>query len=150
MVPTNDIVEYARTWIGARWRHQGRGEGPDRGIDCVGLLYRTAVHFEMPVEDLIGYRRQPGKEFMRHIEKFSDRGRIDMNLNGAVGIFGDSVSPFHVGILAVDDQTGHTTVIHAEAHPKRRVHEQSFDAGTQSLRSRLLDVRLFRGVDYGQ
>ncbi len=73
-----------------------------------------------------------------------------MNLNGAVGIFGDTTSPFHAGIFAVDKLTGEITVIHAEAHPKRRVHEQSFNDGTQSLRSRLLGVRLFRGVDYGQ
>lgn len=150
MTTSNEIVEYARTWIGATWRHQGRGLGPDRGIDCVGLLYRTAVHFDLPVEDLIGYRRQPGKEFMRHIEKFSDKGSLDINLNGAVGIFGDTSSPFHAGIFAVDNLTGEVTVIHAEAHPKRRVHEQQFNAGTQSMKSRLLGVRLFQGVDYGQ
>lgn len=150
MTTTDEIVEYARTWIGAKWRHQGRGVGPDRGIDCVGLLYCTTVHFDLPAEDLIGYRRQPGRDFLRHIEKFSDLGSVSDNLHGAVGIFGDTVSPFHAGIFAVDKFTGAVTVIHAEAHPKRRVHEQPFEEGTQSLQTRLLGVRLFRGVDYGQ
>jgi cell wall-associated NlpC family hydrolase len=30
-----DVVDAARTWIGVRWKHQGRSRD---GIDCVGLV----------------------------------------------------------------------------------------------------------------
>jgi hypothetical protein len=142
MVSAEDIVKYARSWIGTRWTHQGRTE---KGIDCVGLLYKTAQHFNLPGEDILGYRRQPGREFLGHIKKFSLATRLP--INGAIGIFNDTVMPCHTGVFAVDS-TGHVTVIHAEAYPKRRVHEQDYNESSISLRSRLVDIRLFKEVTY--
>jgi|AACY02.12.fsa_nt_gi Cell wall-associated hydrolases (invasion-associated proteins) len=146
MVTGEDIVAYARGWIGARWRHQGRGHGRDRGIDCAGLLVRTAQHFGLPHEDLIGYRRDPGREFQVQIERYTDP--FDQPINGAIGIFTDTLMPCHTGIFAVDAK-GRVTVIHSECGLKRRCHEESYDLNTQSLKSRLRAIRLFREVDYG-
>lgn len=145
MTTQDDIVAYARTWIGARWRHQGRGIGPDRGIDCVGLLVVTAQRFGLPCEDMTGYRRDPGNQFTRQINLFSDPA--DMPIHGAIGIFSDSIAPCHTGIFAVAPN-GKVSVIHAQASPAGRVHEEFFDTSIPSLEDRLVEVRLFKGVTY--
>ncbi|QJA43163.1 hypothetical protein [Phaeobacter phage MD18] len=144
-VTADDIVAYARTWIGARWRHQGRGETADRGIDCAGLLVKTAEHFDLPHEDMMGYRRDPSRDFVRQIRRFTDPSK-DV-LHGAIGIFSDSVQPCHTGIFAVEN--GRITVIHSEASPRGRCHEQGFDNSTPSMKDRLVAIRLFKEVDYG-
>lgn len=145
MINQNDIVEYARSWIGTRWKHQGRCAA---GIDCAGLLVKTAEHFELPYEDLQGYGRQPNLAFLRQIRKYTIPVRPRTPIHGAIGIFNDSIMPCHTGIFAVDS-TGKVTVIHSESWPKRRVHEQLYVAGaTNSLRDRLVDIRLFKEVNY--
>lgn len=146
MVTDNDIVEYARTWIGTRWLHQGRSRS---GIDCAGLLVKTAEHFNLPGEDLQGYGRQPSNEFFRQIKRFTTPVRPRVPVHGAIGIFNDSIMPCHTGIFAVDSE-GKVTVIHSESWPKRRVHEQGYADSSQSLRDRLVDIRLFKGVAYGE
>lgn len=146
MITSNDIVAYARTWIGTRWVHQGRGPN---GIDCAGLLVQTAAHFDLPHEDLCGYGRAPNKAFYQQIKRYTLPVRPKTPINGAIGIFNDSIMPCHTGIFVVDS-TGRVTVIHAESWPKRRVHEQGYDDSLQSLQERLVDIRLFKGVDYVQ
>jgi hypothetical protein len=147
LVNPDDIVNYARTWVGARWKHQGRGEGSDRGIDCVGLLVRIAENFGLECTDIKGYRRTPGNEFLSHIEQFSDPAIHLGPLHGAIGIFNDSVMPCHTGVFAVA-RDGSVSVVHSEASNKRRCHEQPFNIGRPPLRGNLVDIRLFRGVDY--
>lgn len=61
------LIEEARTWIGVRFRHQGRSRA---GVDCVGILGNSAnargMVFELPTdydmrvdpERLIAYLRQ--------------------------------------------------------------------------------------------
>lgn len=145
MTTQDDIVRYARTWLGTRWVHQGRSR---QGIDCAGLLIKVAEHFELPHEDAQGYRRDPGRQFLRIIRKWSEPVQPKAPLHGAIGIFHDTTMPCHTGIFAVDSKTGVVTVIHSEAFPKRRVHEQIYSEGNQSLESRLVDIRKFRGVEY--
>jgi hypothetical protein len=144
MTKADDIVKYARTWVGAPWRHQGRGEGKNRGIDCAGLLIVTAKKFGLPYRDLQGYRRDPGYAFVENIHYSTDPHPEP--IHGAIGIFSDTVMPCHTGIFAVKD--GKITVIHSEVRPAGRVHEQPFDGVGLSLKSRLIEVRLFREVDY--
>lgn len=143
MTSANDIVNYARTWIGAPWRHQGRGEG--LGIDCAGLLVVTAQHFELPCEDMQGYRRNPSREFFRQIKRHTLVST--QVLHGAIGIFNDTSQPCHTGIFAVEN--GLITVIHSEAAPKGRCHEQEYNTTTPSMKDRLVAIRLFKEVDYG-
>jgi len=145
LTPAADIVAYARTWIGTRWVHQGR---TPQGIDCAGLLIKVAEHFELEHADMQGYRRDPGRAFLQHVKNYSDPIRPRVPMNGAIGIFHDTTMPCHTGIFAVDSETGLVTVIHAESFPKRRVHEQIYSEGNQSLESRLVDIRKFRGVEY--
>lgn len=144
-VTADEIVKYARTWIGAKWRHQGRGEGIHRGIDCAGLLIVTARHFDLPYGDMLGYRREPSREFVRNIK---DHSLPSMQiLHGAIGVFSDSVQPCHTGIFAVEN--GRVTVIHSEAAPKGQCHEQGYYDTSPSLKDRLVFIRLFKEVDYG-
>lgn len=144
MTTANDIVEYARSWIGTRWLHQGRGRN---GIDCAGLLIQTAQHFELPHEDMTGYRRAPDRAFLRQVKAQTIPARPRVPIHGAIGIFNDSIMPCHTGIFAVDSE-GRVTVIHSESWPKRRVHEQGYADSSISLRDRLVDIRLFKGVAY--
>ena len=144
MITPDDIVEYSRSWIGTRWLHQGRTR---TGIDCAGLLVETAKHFDLPYEDLQGYGRSPDKAFYRQIKKYTEPVRPRVPIHGAIGIFNDTIMPCHTGIFAVDSD-GRVTVIHSESWPKRRVHEQGYDDSSQSLRDRLVDIRLFKGVTY--
>lgn len=125
--------------------HQGRSA---QGIDCAGLLIKVAENFGLPHEDMRGYRRDPGREFLRQIRIYTDPVRPKEPLHGAIGIFHDTTMPCHTGIFAVDSKTGVVTVVHSEAFPKRRVHEQLYSEGNQSLESRLVDIRKFRGVEY--
>lgn len=146
MMPTSDeIVQYARTWLGVPWKHQGRSQ---RGVDCAGLLVMVADHFSLPYEDLMGYGRQPDGRFLEQIRKFTRPARPRRPLHGAVGVFNDSIMPCHTGIFAVDS-AGRITVIHAECWPKRRVCEQPYGVGAVGdLSERLVDIRLIHGVDY--
>lgn len=146
MTTPDQIVDYARGWIGTRWLHQGRTRN---GVDCAGLLVLTAQNFDLEHGDMIGYGRQPGKAFLRHIKNFTDPVRPRVPLHGAIGIFNDTIMPCHTGIFAVDSE-GRVTVIHSESWPKRRVHEQDYADSSLSLRDRLVDIRLFKGVAYGE
>lgn len=145
MVTGEDIVKYARTWRGTKWKHLGRDE---KGIDCVGLLVRVAEHFGLPHADLTTYTRYASPEFRRHIWKYSIPQRPRVPINGAVGIFNDTIMPCHVGIFAVDCH-GKVSVIHSAAYPSRRVVEQDYDAPYVSLKDRLVDIRLYKEVTYG-
>ena len=145
MITQNDIVDYARTWLGTRWVHQGRSA---QGIDCAGLLIKVAEQFSLPHADMQGYRRDPGRAFLQHVRDHTLPVKPRSPIHGAVGIFHDTTMPCHTGIFAVDSKTGVVTVIHSESFPKRRVHEQFYSEGNLSLESRLVDIRKFRGVDY--
>lgn len=147
MTNSDDIVKYARSLRGTKWVHQGRSV---HGVDCLGLLIMMKEKFpDIEGEDLLGYRRSPSKEFMRHMKASTDPVRPRVPVNGSIGIFHDTTMPCHIGIFAVDSTTGVITVIHSEAFPKKCVHEQLYTAGNMPLSGRLVDIRYFRGVNYG-
>ena len=128
MINPDEIVTYARSWIGEPWRHQGRGEFRGAGIDCAGLLVRICQEFDLPHADLKGYRRAPGKEFLKNINAHTLRATKINPPNGAIGIFTDQIMPCHTGVFAVGP-SGVVTVIHAEAYPAGAVHEEIFSGG---------------------
>jgi cell wall-associated NlpC family hydrolase len=55
-VSRREIIRVAREWIGAPYRHQGRGK---RGIDCVGLLIEVAAGVGHPVVAPHAYSTMP-------------------------------------------------------------------------------------------
>lgn len=59
-----DIVTYARTYLGVPFVHQGRNRA---GIDCGGLLVGVREGFGLPVKDLASYPRR-----IRDVDTFLD------------------------------------------------------------------------------
>lgn len=143
MIQGNDIVDYARTWIGVKWKHQGRLE---TGIDCAGLLIRICQNFGMPAVDRMGYSRAPDGSFKRAIEEQTLQGDKNNILHGSIGIFRDTALPCHTGIFTTDQNR--IMLIHSDASLSwRRVHEEEFIPGSK-LHKRLVSVRLFKDVEY--
>lgn len=107
MPSSNDYVEAARSYLGVRWRHQGR----DRmGVDCVGLLIVAGADLGIEIADKQGYRRSPDKDaFINHIRDNSVPA--DAPRPGTFGIFRDGNQPCHVGIFA--EMHGEVSLIHA-------------------------------------
>jgi len=117
----NDIVDYAKTLVGVKWRHLGRD--PARGIDCVGLPVLICLKFNIPHEDIRGYSRAPSPvKFLSYIRKNCvpvDRKDADHGDLLCVPE-GHTKSVCHVGILEIDS-TGVKWFIHAWAHPGKVV-----------------------------
>jgi len=145
-IKPQEIVDYARTWIGVRWRHQGRGNGPRRFIDCAGLMIRIMAHFGMAHQDAFGYTKQPCPEFITQVEKQTLPTVMNTHTVGAWAIFSDGLMPCHLGIMS--KRNGQHAIIHSECYPKMSTHESLYDMGTPSMKARIVDVRLFPGVAY--
>ncbi len=59
------LCDEARSWVGIRWRHQGRTR---RGIDCGGLIIavgETVLGRPLGWDDLSGYKRHPTGDSLR-------------------------------------------------------------------------------------
>lgn len=124
MTPTRQhIITYARTFLGVKWKHQGRD--PRFGLDCCGLLRVVAAEFHLTDFDLQAYERQPdGKT----LDEIMDRELVRIK-PGQAG-YGDIVSladrkwSCHVGLLA--DAAKPFSLIHAYAGA-RKVTENRLD-----------------------
>lgn len=133
-VSRQQVVEEARSWIDVRWKHQGRNRA---GIDCIGLVVMTMKAFDIPVEDLTGYRRSPNPAiFMTGIQSQLDL--CSQPLPGGVAIFREALQPCHVGIFAGTAEN--LTLIHGYA-PYGRVREEPF---TNQWPRLLVETRQFR------
>jgi cell wall-associated NlpC family hydrolase len=137
-MPSNlELVEQARTYLGTKWRHQGRNQ---MGVDCVGLVLCCLADLGLEAPDMQGYRRTPDPIFVDHIRANTDP--IMDKLPGTIGIFRDGNQPCHVGIFATKyDQP---SLIHAYAGTGI-VMEEPFIHHWPRL---LIEVRSFRGIDY--
>jgi cell wall-associated NlpC family hydrolase len=118
-VTRTDIVETARKYLGVRWRHQGRNE---LGIDCVGLIVRTAHDLGLSDYDSTNYkRRSTGLEFINHFRNNMREKSFAERKPGDVILFRDDVYPCHCGI--VGQQGSELTVIHAYAVSRKVIEE---------------------------
>ena len=119
----SDIVEQARTYIDARWQHQGRL--PDR-MDCVGLVVLVGTALGMEHYDITGYRRTPeGVSLLRHLLSAGfTRKPVGDRQPGDLMAFRDTSQPCHVAILG--ERGGEETIIHASAG-KKKVLEEPYD-----------------------
>lgn len=124
MVERTDIVAMARSFVGAKWRHQGR---TDRHLDCAGLVVRTAGKLGLSDYDVSDYPRRPNGEF---VQAFLDAGcqrvRPDEALEGDVLIFNEGKTSCHCGILA--ELHGQPSVVHAHANRRCVLEETLEDA----------------------
>lgn len=115
-----DIVTEARTWIGVRWKHQGRDRD---GIDCAGLVLKVAHGLGATDFDTRDYLPQSQDESMlalcdEHME------RVDVARSGDVAVIRYDGSR-HMGIVG-DYIYGGLSLIHAYSRAPRRVVEHRF------------------------
>ena len=132
-----EIVAEARSWLGTKWLHQGRLKG--KGVDCIGLVYMTAVSLGM-VRDVVlpPYERRVTDNVMlmlcnKHLLRRSTPAAacvVTMRFEGEAR---------HMGILA-DYPHGGFSIIHSYA-VARKVIEHRLDSLWQSRITGYFDFR---------
>lgn len=107
-----DIVAEARKWIGAPYRHQGRGRN---GIDCVGLLIEVAKGLGHAVDAPHAYSTQPqGWQLLKPCDaqlwKPNDQTTL---IPGDLAVFWgwNEAEPQHFAFIG--DHGGAITIIHS-------------------------------------
>lgn len=117
MEKRNKLVEVVLTWVGVRYRDKGRDRN---GIDCIGVLIKSAHEAGLSVYDTLDYPRRPvPRDFLRGMKKHLDRIQKREAGHGDILVFTEPKHPCHIGILE-DDGRGIMYVIHAYA-PARKV-----------------------------
>lgn len=142
MHPTaEDIYVAARAFIGVRWRHQGRTA--PYGLDCVGLLIKTA-HAVGLYQDFEFTAYKPHTNYEQFITTFRDQADEVPRLQAGPGmaVIIPTGGTAHCGLLGMKD--GQVTLIHAYALRKKVVEE----AWTVDWQSACKAAFKLRGVDY--
>jgi hypothetical protein len=120
-----EVIEVARSWLGTRWRHQGRRKG--WGVDCVGLIIGVARELCLPASDFDTTNYSPIPDGVRLraqcdqlLIPVADRSPLPSDI--ALMSFGGA--PQHLGFISELD--GSQGLIHAYVI-ERRVVEHSID-----------------------
>ncbi len=107
-----DIVAEARKWVGAPYRHQGRGRA---GIDCVGLLIEVAKGVGHPVDAPSAYSTMPqGWQLLVPCDaQLWKPARQDRIVPGDLAVFWgwNKVEPQHFAFIG--EQAGRMTIVHS-------------------------------------
>lgn len=106
------MVDYARSLIGAKWRHRGRTPW---AVDCIGIVVLSMQAAGAAVEDRQDYGRQPWMEGLQHglQARFGAPMLLSQAQPGDIALFAwPGKEPSHVGILA-DYAHGGLSVIHS-------------------------------------
>lgn len=113
------IVEEARSWIGVRWRHQGRSR--ELGVDCSGLIAVVAHKLKLVEYDYVRYSREAQTWNMAdHLRKAGMVEKPFMQMDsGDVIIMSRTDLPYHCGI--VDMLDSEHKLIHSFLGGKREV-----------------------------
>lgn len=123
MATREDVQRLARTWLGVRWRHQGRSALA--GVDCAGLVLLVGKALGCVPEDYDehGYSRAPdGWSLKAPFELFCQEKPISARRPGDIILLrGNSVFPCHVAIMSTKYGVEH--VIHASTTHRKVVEE---------------------------
>ena len=112
------LIAAASAYIGTRWHHQGRSTA---GLDCLGLIVRTAQDCGIPVVDQFGYSRQPdGKQLKAELD--AQLICIAEPEPGAVLLMRFEANPQHVALMADGGD-----IIHAYATARKVVRHRLDD-----------------------
>lgn len=122
--PLNDaerlaLIVEARTYLGVRFRHQGRGR---RGVDCAGLVVVSLRLIGREPADVAAYGREPLNQGLRGmlVENFGEPiPKTEMRL-GDVALMRFRGEPSHVGLVTDYPYRG-LALIHAFAQVKKVV-----------------------------
>jgi NlpC/P60 family putative phage cell wall peptidase len=132
------IVAEARSWLGVKWRHQGRTRC---GVDCAGLVVNVAHALELSEFDTRDYARQAADETLLDIcrEHLIPVRLADLAPGDVLVTAWENQR--HIGIVGVHPVSG-LTMIHAYA-PSRAVVEMRLDA---RMMDRAVGAFRFQGV----
>jgi cell wall-associated NlpC family hydrolase len=121
-----DIIAKARTWVGVKYRHQGRSRRD--GVDCAGLLFGVSDEFGHHVEVSLGYSSMPQRAMIldpmnKHCWKPARQDRL---IPGDIGVFWgwNRSEPQHFAFIG--ENGGRLTVIHSYSKYMKVV-EQGFN-----------------------
>lgn len=126
---SDEIVQIAKTLIGLKYRHQGRGKG---SIDCVGVPIYIAQELGLSSWDTMDYGPRP--DLHRFNQLIIETGAKRIPLRGLshgdmVQVSWEGSAPVHVGIMEIDER-GYPWIIHAFM-PHRKVTRDPVDAKMQ-------------------
>jgi cell wall-associated NlpC family hydrolase len=136
-----DVIVLARSYLGTRWRHQGRTRA--FGVDCVGLLIVVSKQLGISTFDTTNYTAIPDGVMLKQrcdelltpiIDRFPLPGDVLL-------MWIDGKTPQHLGI--VGGEPGALTLIHAYA-VERKVVEHPL---TEEWLERVCAVYAFPGVE---
>lgn len=114
-VVREDLVAYARSKIGVKWKHQGR---TDFGLDCVGLVVAVSKHFDLTQFDFFRYSARPqSRKFEQAFFEAGCSAITPFSLTklqpGDIVVLSYGKYPMHCGIRA--ERKGIPTLIHSSA-----------------------------------
>lgn len=119
-----DIVREARTWLGVRWRHQGRTRD---GIDCAGLVIKVAHGCGLTDFDTADYGRVASDESMMALCREHLLPVTTLQPGDVVVMAFENQR--HMAIVGDYPQAaGEVSIIHAYALGRRCVIEQRLDS----------------------
>lgn len=126
----DEIVAMAKTFVGTKYRHQGRSE---HGLDCGGLMFRILNLLEFSDFDTFNYSRRPNVQEFTNAMKAGGFKRIPMTdlSNGDVLRMSVSGWPVHVAIYEVDEHCKEW-YIHSYL-PHRKVTRNPLTPGARQL-----------------
>lgn len=117
-----EVINTARTWIGTRWRHQGRVKGI--GVDCIGLIVGVARELGLSLFDTTQYRPIPdGVRLRAQCEELMTRVTDREPLPGDVCLMQFKGPPQHLGFVSTLD--GRPSLIHAYVQDRKVVEHYS-------------------------
>ena len=134
MVTREQIIEQARTYLGVKYRHQGRNKAV--AVDCVGLVLGVAAELGIPHCDAPGYSRRPDGTLLPEMYAQTDPV-VGPGQPGDIAVFHWNGEPMHLAIMTAPDR-----IIHAFAL-NRMVCEHRID---DRWRQRIACFRAFPGV----
>lgn len=145
MIARDAIVAEARSWIGTRYRHQGRAK--HIGVDCIGLIGMTALACGVQGaaawrndQNMHNYGRTPDPQYLRAAcMRFLTEIAIDAVRPGDVLVIAFPRQPQHFALIRSLEPM---MVLHAYLQ-RRKVCEQSLPIAG----SRVLSAHSLQGVD---
>lgn len=121
-------IEYARSLIGAKWRHQGRSPW---AVDCIGLLVLSYRAAGLELEDTTHYSREPWNDNLQAELKKRFGDPVEDYQPGDIAVFkAFTKEPSHVALIA-NSRHGGLSLIHSRSGHKVMEHE--FDEKWQRM-----------------
>lgn len=110
MVTRTQIVEQARTYLGVKYRHQGRSR---LAVDCAGLALCVAADLGIPCSPVDGYSRRPDGTLVDALKEQTEP-LTGAPQAGDIAVFQWNGEPMHVAILTAPDRIIHAFAINRE------------------------------------